>query len=186
METPASSFRLRANAPGGRKAISYHLKTLLCTLFCGLGAVSADDPLIDLTPNAEQSYALEITQKFADLLESDDVLRKQFEQYQKEAKETAGGRWDGPKATPFVLHESWNVLANKNGDRFDYGQTLVIYYAFPVGYHRGMTSDTGVFAVFRITGVRMEAPNGDVIHESARAAFQGFRKTLVADSEPDQ
>lgn len=140
-----------------------------------------------LDPNMDDSrdYGEQLVKKFNALLETNKDLKAQFAAYEAAPKERAGGRYLGAEARPLLLHQSVEVDFRSDGGRRDYTQTVVIYYSFAEGFHKGMEETTGVFAVFHLASHQAYDHEGDgdfkLVEHTVNAKFAGFRRTLNAE-----
>ena len=149
-------------------------------------------PEISLEPNKDGSrdYGEQLVKKFNALLEEDKELKAQFADYEAAPKERAGGRYLGSEARPLLLHQSVDVDFRDSGGNRNYTQTVVLYYSFGEGLHKGFEETSGVFAVFHLVGHQSYDHKGgedfELVNHTVTAKFDGFRKTLNAEGGADQ
>ena len=145
-----------------------------------------------LEPNDDHNaeYGTQLLEKFNALLKSDMDLKARFEAFEVPPKERAGGRYLGFSGRPLLLHQSEDVDFRDDGGRRDYTRTVVLYYSFAEGFHKGMQEASGVFAVFHLVGHQSYDHGGDgefkLAKHSVTAKFDGFHKTLNAESGPGE
>jgi len=161
------------------------MKTCILLLLAG-ATLALGKPLeIQLRPNkdyGDRDYEEQLIQKFNALLEGDKDLAAQFSAFEAAPKEQAGGRYMGYKARPLLLHQFVEVDFKDSGGTQDYTQTVVLYYSFAQGFHRGMEETSGVFAVFHLVGQRLY-DHEDLVKHTVTAKFDGFRRTLNAEED---
>lgn len=167
------------------------MRTYLIAIVLATSTVYADEITIELEASREPEpeYGGQLIAKFFGLLESNEELKTEFAKFEAGPMERAGGRYMGADASAFVLHRGEDVDFGADAGWRAYTQTLVIYYSFAEGYRKGMTADTGVFAVFEINGEENYVPKDDKFElkdATVTATFKGFTKTLEADREQGQ
>jgi len=165
------------------------MKTSLLLLLLASSMAFGKPPEIVLEPDPGDSpdYGEQLMRKFNELLEKDEDLKKQFAVFEGPPKERAAGRYLGYSARPLLLHQYREAEFRDAGGTRDYEQTLVLYYTFGEGFHRGMEEVAGVFAVFKLEGHQTYVHKADdsfeLVKHTVSVRFTGFRKSLSADKD---
>ena len=163
------------------------MKAIITLLFASIAlTVAKPETEIVLKPNKEgdRKYGAQLIDKFNAILVTDMEQKVKFEAFEKPAKERGAGRYLGSSATPLILQESEVVDFRDIGGKRDYTQTVVLYYSFSEGFHKGTEVKSGVFAVFNLVGHQRFSYEGDdkfkLLKHTVTAEFKGFQKTIHA------
>src|SRR5687768_13210021 len=114
----------------------------------------AEDTIIklDTIDCKSRDYGSQLIEKFGMMLKGDGKMREDFERYEQKSKEEFASKYAGARAQSLVLSKGEHHLFDDSGGWEKIHQAVVIYYSFAGGVSKGQETNSGVFALFEISG----------------------------------